>query len=180
MLKWGERIVLMAWRQKAGRLIPRFKCWNRRTCRRHHLKFINNFYSSSDIQSKWPELRLDIYIAFLRNLIFCNDIQVCERLVHERGHVRCFLKYLCILVVVDESEQLIKYFLDVWNFLKIACNYRHFCHKALFFASKFLFKLRFQLHFFLLQLSEKISETFVNVFELLKFQPGKFIPCLIE
>ena len=97
----------MAWRQKAGRLIPRFKCWNRRTCRRHHLKFINNFYSSSDIQSKWPELRLDIYIAFLRNLIFCNDIQVCERLVHERGHVRCLVVAECVpltLAGVDSAS----------------------------------------------------------------------------
>jgi len=57
--------------------------------------------------------------AFLSNLIFGNDIKVCEGLVHECGDVSCFLKDFGICVVVNKLQQFVEYLLDVVDFFKV-------------------------------------------------------------
>ena len=94
-------------------MIPRFECWNRRPCGGHHLEFINDLNRPPYVQGKWSELGLNVNVTLLSDLIFCDDVEVSERLMHECRHVCCLLQDFCILVVVDESQQFVEDPLDV-------------------------------------------------------------------
>ena len=110
-------------RQEARRLISRFECRNRRSCGRHHLEFIDYLNRPPYIQGAWSELGLDVNVTLLSDLIFCDDVQVSERLMHKCRHVRGLLQNLCILVVIDESEQFIENSLDIRYFFEVASNH---------------------------------------------------------
>lgn len=48
------------------------------------------------------------------------------------------------------------------------------------FRPKLLVELLLELHFFLVKLSVQVCKTFIDVFELLLFQPGKFVSRLVQ
>ena len=83
------------------------------------MKLVNNLKRSSYVECHWAQAWVHVDLTLLRNLILGDHIEVREGLVHERRHIGSLLQNLCIGIVVDELQQLVKNFLYVSDLLKV-------------------------------------------------------------
>jgi hypothetical protein len=62
---------------------------------------------------------MDKNFAFLRYLILSDHVEVRERFMHKGSYISSLLKNLRVGIIVDELQQLIKYFLYVVYFFEV-------------------------------------------------------------
>ena len=71
-------------------------------CRGCHLELIHDVQSLLDVERQRLKTWVDVNLTLLRDHVLRDDVQICERLVHEGCHVVCPLQDFGIYVGVYE------------------------------------------------------------------------------
>ena len=74
----------------------------RDNCRGRHLKLVDNVKSFLDIQRERFETWMNVYFTLLRNHVLCDDVQICEGLVHKGCYIVSPLQNFSVDVGVNE------------------------------------------------------------------------------
>ena len=135
-----------------------------------HLKLIDNVQRFLDVQGERFEAWVYENLGLLRDHVLRNNVEIGERLVHERRDVVSSLQNFRVDITIDEAQQLIEDLLDVGDLIQVGDYERMLREELLFLFFESLLELVLDLLLLVFKLPLEVEETLVDVFHLLEFE----------